>query len=349
MAKRIVVCCDGTWNTPDEAEHGVATPTNVTKAALTVAPRDSKGIEQHVFYDKGVGTGVFDHLRGGAFGWGLSKKIKEAYQFVVANYDLGDELYFFGFSRGAYTVRSTVGFIRNSGLLKREFIDKLDDAYTLYRRRDDESHPRGIEAQLFRKSFSYEVRIKFIGVWDTVGALGIPLSGFRFLNKRWAFHDVQLSTWVDNAYQALAIDEKRKPFKPAIWEQQADAGKVNQKLEQVWFAGVHTNVGGGYEDAGLSDIALLWMIQNAEACGLAFDQDYISRNIKPNTLGVLRNSKTDLYRLMPDFIRPIGRGTNSHESVADSAVKRQKQAKDPAYDPGNLRQYLAAGGKVTPV
>lgn len=344
MVKRIVVCCDGTWNTPDQKDRGRATSTNVTKLALAVAPCDASGLEQRMFYDKGVGTGRFDHLRGGAFGFGLSQKVKEAYQFVVANYDPGDELFFFGFSRGAYTARSTVGFIRNVGVLKREYADKLDAAYGLYRSRNDRFHPRGVEASLFRKSFSHETRIKFIGVWDTVGALGIPLTPLKFLNFFWRFHDVKLSTWVDNAYQALAIDEKRRPFKPALWERQPEA--VKQTIEQVWFAGVHSNVGGGYEDSGLADVALWWMIQKAQACGLAFDPSYVSQNVKPNVLGQLRNSLTGFYRIWPAYVRPMGR-RGVDEALADTAVKRRE--KDPAYDPPNLREYLASGGTVTPV
>ena len=174
MPKRLIVCCDGTWNKPDQPS-----PTNVTKLALYVASQDPAGIEQRVFYDKGVGTGRFDHLLGGAFGVGLSKNVQDGYRFLVANYEPGDELFFFGFSRGAYTARSIVGFIRNSGLLKREYADKLAPAYDLYRRRDDASHPDAAEAELFRKSFAYKPRVKFIGVWDTVGAFGIPLSGPR--------------------------------------------------------------------------------------------------------------------------------------------------------------------------
>jgi uncharacterized protein (DUF2235 family) len=248
--KRIVICCDGTWNKPDQYQGSVLSPSNVTKVALCVAPVDAKGDEQRVFYDKGVGTGAFDRLRGGAFGFGISTKILDSYGFLIANYDPGDELFFFGFSRGAYTVRSTFGLIRNSGLLKREYADKVDDAFRLYRRRDDASRPNQIEVTLFRKSFSYEPRAKFVGVWDTVGALGIPIDGLlrfldkflnKYLNKGWQFHDVQLSRLVDYAYQALAIDEKRKPFQPAIWEQQAGSGA--QVLEQIWFAGVHSKRG----------------------------------------------------------------------------------------------------------
>jgi uncharacterized protein (DUF2235 family) len=346
MAKRIVISCDGTWNSPDQEVDGVPCPTNVTRIALTVAPRDSNGKEQLVFYDKGVGTGAFDRLRGGAFGFGLSRKIQDCYRFLIQSYEPGDELFFFGFSRGAYTARSTVGLIRNCGLLKREHLDQFDAAYALYRRRDIASHPAGVEAQLFRKSFSFEPRVKFIGVWDTVGALGIPLDGpLRLLNYRWQFHDVQLSRMVENAFQALAIDERRRPFKPAVWEQHEAA--TDQVLEQVWFAGVHSNVGGGYRDSGLSDIALLWLSGKAELCGLAFDRSLLGGIVKPDPLGLIKDSQTWFYRLLGgDYVRPIGKGKISYESAASTAVSRQE---NPAarYSPENLESYRSRGGGTT--
>lgn len=353
MTRRLVICCDGTWNIPDRKDRGKVSPSNVAKMALAVAPHDGEGAEQLVFYDKGVGTEIFDRLRGGAFGWGLSRNIQDAYRFIVDAYEPDDEIFLFGFSRGAYTVRSTAGLIRNSGLLKREHSDKLPEAYSLYRKRDDASHPTAIEAQLFRKAFAREVRITFIGVWDTVGALGIPVgvpwlpdSWLHFLNQRWEFHDVKLSSFVDNAYQAVAIDEKRPQFTPTLWEQQPHA--EHQMMEQTWFAGVHSNVGGGYQDAGLSDTTFLWMKDKAEALGLAFDREYIERNVAPNALGELRDSKIGFYELFPDSVRPIGLGPNANEAVHRSAVDRMEQADSPAYRPPNVTTYLQRDGKVTP-
>jgi uncharacterized protein (DUF2235 family) len=302
--KRIVVCCDGTWNTPDQQDNGKPSPTNVVRTVRTVAERDSGGRRQLVYYDEGVGTRWFDHLTGGAFGYGLSANIRQAYRYLVRHYQPGDEIFLFGFSRGAYTARSTAGLIRNCGLLKRKHIGRIDEAYAFYRRRDDASHPTGAEAQDFRRKYSQEIRIKFIGVWDTVGALGIPFGILRFFNRVLEFHDVKLSSYVENAFQALAIDEKRKFFVPAIWEQQAHA--ADQVLEQAWFAGAHSNVGGGYADSGLSDIAFLWIKNKAERCGLAFNEDYVAANIHPDVRGVLRDSKTWIYRLIPDYLRPIG-------------------------------------------
>lgn len=294
-----------------------------------------------------MGTGRFDRLLGGAFGLGIERKILDAYQFLIINYETGDELFFLGFSRGAYTVRSTFGLIRNSGLLKPEFAHKVPDAYALYRRRDDASHPDAVESELFRRTYSREPRAKFIGVWDTVGALGLPVGGLlQLINKRWSFHDMTLSSWVDNAFQALAIDERRKPFRPAIWDQSANA--AGQVFEQVWFAGVHSNVGGSYPKTGLSDVTLLWMIEKAEACGLAIDRNSMAtiNKPRPDALGTLYNSQTLWYKIagLGDYIRPIGQ--TAKESAASTAVDRLTNPPS-KYQPPNLKDFLARGGQVS--
>lgn len=345
--KRIVICCDGTWNLPDQVHEGEVCASNVTKIARCVAPTDSANTRQVLFYDKGVGTGYFDRLLGGAVGWGIRKKILDAYSYLVATYEPEDELFFFGFSRGAYTVRSTFGLIRNSGLLKPQFAHKLFDAYSLYRRRDNASRPDAIESELFRKAYSWEPRAKFIGVWDTVGALGLPVGGLlQFINRRWSFHDMTLSSFVDNAFQALAIDERRKPFRPSLWEQSPNAN--GQVLEQVWFAGVHSNVGGSYPQAGLSDITLLWMAAKAEACGLAIDRNCLARIVKPqpDALGTIYDSQTVWYKVfgLGDYVRPMGQ--NSKESVASTAVERLENTTS-KYAAPNLNEFLARRGCIT--
>ncbi len=307
--KRLVVCCDGTWNFPDQQS-----PTNVTKVALAIAPEDSDHVEQRVFYHRGVGTNRFERFRGGAFGAGLSRNVCDTYRFLVQNYEPGDELFFFGFSRGAFTARSTAGLVRNAGVLRPDHADRVGEAYALYRSANNDRTPRGREATLFRRSYSYEPDIHFIGVWDTVGALGIPVDGSRFVrlvNRRWEFHNTDLSTTVHNAFHALAIDEKRRPFKPAVWNVQASA-PATQWVEQVWFSGVHSDVGGGYKDHAVSDIPLLWMVDRAKLCGLQFNPDaFVHRSaepksddvvqtctwVNPNPLGKLNESRRKLYKL----------------------------------------------------
>jgi uncharacterized protein (DUF2235 family) len=352
MSKRLVMCCDGTWNTADQA-----CPTNVTKLALGLAETSADGKDQRVFYHQGVGTGAWDHIRGGAFGVGLSQNVQDTYRFLVENYEDGDEIFLFGFSRGAFTARSTAGLIRNSGVLERRFENRIPDAYALYR--DRTAHPRGTQAQLFRRTYSYEPRIRCIGVWDTVGALGIPLSGIPLVdafNKQWQFHDTTLSTTVDNAFHALAIDEKRRPFEPTLWQQQPDAGA--QRLEQVWFAGVHSDVGGGYPEGELADIALLWMVDRAESCGLTFRPDAFPAvapqsahrdviAVRPDPMGELHESRTGLYLLQPPLHRPIGQKDPAHERVASTAKKRYDD--DPHYRPEQLTAYLDGAPEVTPI
>ncbi len=335
--KRLVICSDGTWNTPDQKDQGVVRPTNVVKVAECIAPRTPDGTEQVVFYDEGVGTHWgLDRLTGGAFGHGLSTNVKDAYRFLVCNYCDGDEIYLFGFSRGAYTVRSAVGLIRNCGILHKHEASRIPEAYALYRRRD--APPDAAESQAFRLKYSRQARITCLGVWDTVGALGIPVRGLRWLTrKRHQFHDVTLSRIVDHAYHALAIDERRRPFAPAIWHTQTALGQV---VEQVWFAGVHSNVGGGYKDAGLSDLALEWMLAKAQDCGLAVSQTCVAGRLEPNHRGVLRNSKKGLYRLTGDWVRPMGQAACGTETVHASALLR-RDAKGLDYHPPNLEAFLA--------
>lgn len=332
MGKNIVICSDGTWNTPDQKDKGIISPSNVAKMALAVASCTNGGTQQLLYYDSGVGTHWHDRLRGGISGWGISRNILQAYYFLMEHYEPGDRIFFFGFSRGAYTVRSVAGFLRNCGLLKKENRHMVHNAYKLYRRRDKESHPRAVEAELFRRTFSRETPVHFIGVWDTVGALGIPVSNLDLINKAFnlEFHDVELSSSIANAFQALAIDERRKAFEPCLWTRQSDV--PGQRLEQVWFSGVHTNVGGGYKDSGLSDITLTWMSDRARECGLGLDLaplQSLGITIIPKWNGVLEDSKKFLYKIVPDYIRPLHATPANQTRVSAEAWTRFEH--DPAY------------------
>jgi uncharacterized protein (DUF2235 family) len=357
MGKRLIVCCDGTWNRPDQHHNGVAAPTNVSKLALAVAREDSGGVAQRVFYQPGVGTRRWERLRGGAFGAGLSRNVRECYRFLVECYEPGDELYFFGFSRGAFSARSTVGMVRNCGILRPEHADRVNEAYRLYRSKEDPTMPDGMEAQMFRRMYAHpESGIHFIGVWDTVGRLGIPIDGIRrpFV-KFWSFHDTRLSRAVKFAYQALAIDEQRGPFEPTLWEQHEQAD--GQTLEQVWFAGVHSDVGGGYSEPALAEIPLLWMVDRAAEAGLAFVPDrlvpagegldpqlrHVGIQVAPDALGKLHDSLKGFYRLFRRCRRPIA---GDGASAASSAVLRHERTD---YRPRTLADYLTAGGRPTQV
>ncbi|GLY64382.1 DUF2235 domain-containing protein [Amycolatopsis taiwanensis] len=339
MVKKIVICCDGTWNTPDQRA-----PTNVARIAEAVRPADAEGREQRTFYHRGVGTNGWDRLIGGVFGFGLSRNVRDAYRFVVENYTPGDELFFFGFSRGAYTVRSVVGFIRNCGILRPEFADKVDEAYALYRNRKDRTRPAAAEAKRFRSAYSQEAPIRFLGVWDTVGALGIPLSGLRLINlfnRRFQFHDTELSRNVEAAFQSLAIDERRRPFRPAVWRKHPLAD--GQQVEQMWFSGVHSDVGGGYPERELADIAMAWMVERARACGLALDVDTVA----PDPFGKLHDSMSFLYRLLGPYERWLNH-TDPLQCLASTAYKRHEQLPK-EYSPDNLVNYLRADGPVKDV
>lgn len=336
--KRIAIFCDGTWNSPDKTIGDKPCQTNVVRIAQAVKEIAEDGIPQLTYYDPGIGTSglkikqIFD----GATGTGISKNILEAYKYLIFNYEIGDDLYLFGFSRGAFTVRSLAGLIRNSGILKREFIQLIDKAYKLYKSRSPSTHPRENEATLFRKTYAVKDKlpIKFIGVWDTVGSLGNPLFinnvfsklSFSVLGNR--FHDTDLSSTVENAFQALAIDETRRNFKATLWNKQS--GAKNQLLEQVWFVGAHSNVGGGYPVKGLSDIALKWMIEKVKLCGL----DLSEITTKPDLTEKPINSWRGFYKLIPKYFRPIKKSETGNEYLHDSVNERYK--KDFEYRPKNL-------------
>jgi len=346
--KRIVICCDGTWNSADQESDGVPCPTNVVKLAYRVAKRDPNSVGQVVYYDQGVGTGnPVDRISGGAFGDGLEDNIHDAYRFLVANYEEGDELFLFGFSRGAFTARSLVGMVRKCGILGRPYYNHYKEATELYH---NDEHPKDSGPTRFREQYclygNKDIDVRCMGVWDTVGALGIPLRGLRWLTRReYQFHDTELSGTVKEAYQALAIDEHRGSFEPSIWDYKP---KDWQHIEQVWFCGAHSDVGGGYAEQQLSDIALQWMMDKAQGAGLAFDAQAVAANpLTPSALGVIHNSKTRFYNLAPDFDRAIGqtgKGDDGREhadptqSLHPSVLERWD--KDASYRPKTLVDYF---------
>ena len=276
------------------------------------------------YYLDGVGTKSWvDKLPGGVFGSGLWHNVQKAYQFLVDYYEPGDEIYLFGFSRGAYTARSVVGMLRKCGILKRDERNDIESAYEFYRNRDVKPTDKTPSTSACRRPTPDARsspdsktcrRVRFIGVWDTVGSLGIPLGTLgRIFNRKHRFHDVSLSRTVENAYHALAIDEGRRPFAPTLWEQHPKAEK--QVSGQRWFAGVHTNIGGGNADARQSDRALLWMMSKARACGLEFDQAGIDK-ISNDPDGTFPQSRVHrLFAGVPfgllTYVRPIDVGARS--------------------------------------
>lgn len=348
MPKRLIVCSDGTWNDPEDH-------TNISWLAEN-AVHDA---EQKVYYDPGVGTTKLDEKTGGAFGKGLSKNVREAYEFILENYQPGDEIYCFGFSRGAFTVRSLCGFMQMVGRLASK--DEIDEAYFFYRINEPDDDPSLFE-NLFKPEPNGRIAVKFLGVFDTVGALGLPfeikddetrLEGASLLERAkrtalgWAdhvgdrvrrpikgFHDTSLGSITEHACHALAIDETRAMFAPTLWT--ATPGKairltpegneeeVAQHVEQVWFAGVHSDVGGGYQDEPrLADIPLLWMAEKAAATGLRFKDGTVeSLCSRTNALAPQHNSMTKTWRKLhavaklEPIVRPM---SNAQRTRQDSS------------------------------
>lgn len=293
--KRIAIFADGTWNSP---EQGGAT--NVLQMARAVRPV-SGGAEQVAFYDWGVGTDR-KKLAGGISGVGIDKNIMDCYRFIVHNYDPGDALYFFGFSRGAYTARSLAGFVRNCGVLQREHADRVPAAFHLYRQRSGNSSPNAKRATEFRRDYAVAdiTEIEFVGVWDTVGSLGIPVPFWGTLGEReFLFHDTEPSKIIRHARHAVSIDENREDFEATLW-----SDKPGLDLQQVWFAGVHSDVGGGYRERGLSDCACQWMIREAGKSGFRFEP-HLASAVEPDPEDEQHNERKGIYRARKELVRPI--------------------------------------------
>ncbi|MGZ3885418.1 MAG: DUF2235 domain-containing protein [Bacteroidia bacterium] len=366
--KRLIVCSDGTWNRPGITDNGKPVRSNVELIFNCISPfgkKDGKEVKQLKFYETGVGSSTFDDIDkvlGGIEGYRIDKKIMDIYSFVSMNYEKADEIFLFGFSRGAYTARSVAGFIRNCGILKKENIHLLQMAYDLYRDRNDYSVPDSDFMKGFRANYCVEdiTPIKFIGVWDTVGSLGLPIEIEKNHNaEKYKFHDVKLSSYVENAYHALAVDERRKLFGPTLWELSENGIAKNQNLEQRWFPGVHCNVGGGYADTGLSDLALGWLISKAQDIGLAVESPSICDNpnykFNPDYKGALRNSRTAMYwfwlpvrRQVCEKKRIKKREDGSQEEVVtneviDDSVKKRYLDPSMRYTPSNLKGLIQPG------
>jgi len=338
--KKLIICADGTWNSPDQEDNGKRKPTNVIKLARAILPSDTRGTSQIVFYDQGIGTGwgLGDRLVGGAFGRGLSENVLQCYQFLNLNYEPSDQIYLFGFSRGAYTVRSLAGLIGTVGLLPKENAFYMPEAFALYRDCDDVE-----EIEKFKiEQGAYPAAVDCIGAWDTVGALGIPVGILDDVSTaRYSFHNVDLGGHIKCAFQALAIDERRKIFAPAVWESASELPR--DRFEQAWFAGVHTNVGGGYEPDGLANCALHWMVDKVSGpnspIDMAFDLSYLEHYVAVPT-SKLRNSKKGIYRVLGSFERPMGNRRNSNESIHESVFARLSNDSC-EYEPPNLMACLA--------
>ncbi len=321
MSKRIVFCADGTWD--DSAKN--SNPYRLYKGLKTTAT-------QIPYYDDGVGSDglPIERLAGGAFGAGLFQKIKDGYSKIAQVYETGDEIFLFGFSRGAYTVRSLAGMIAVCGLPTAHFTDEtVDMAFEAYRNKDRRA---AILTDLNNACDLYDAKITMIGVWDTVGSLGIPAIFGGVSPLICGFLDTSLHADVVNAYQALAIDERRGEFPASLWS----AAGPGQTMEQVWFAGVHCDVGGSYADdpngTALSDITLAWMMNKATALGLEFVPAVQSAFALPMDPKYALDTKHESWNLGWAF--PRRRHLPPGSAIADSVAMRIEH--DSSYRPENL-------------
>ena len=342
MPRNLALFFDGTWNTPGDE-------TNVHRLFQATAARESyrghllRGsaardqehqrdeVNQLKYYHQGVGTTWRSRILGGMFGAGLSKNIRDGLVWLATHYRPEDQVFVFGFSRGAYTARSLVGLIRKCGIPKWQ--DGLSTesgikglvatAYHIYR--EAQWAVDGVQADSFRCTFSWpDVAIKFVGVWDTVGALGLPVHEIWFGSDFYRFHDTQLSAIVLNAFHAVAIDEHRPDFAETMWDV-SKPPQAQQRVEQRWFPGAHADVGGGYKDGKLFQAPLRWMQDRAEECGLAFKSKL---PVEPDAcLSRMHDSLHEfafgLYARLPwIFENRRARGTGINETIDDSAKAR---------------------------
>ena len=334
--RHLVICCDGTWQT-------AINDSNVVRLRDAIAEETHRGMPQLCMYLPGVGTAgtVAARLVGAATGLGLSANVCKAYRRLAEAYQPGDTVTLFGFSRGAYTARSLAGMVASCGLLDLGEVDdpsgQVQRVYQRYRSRDRASSGRGWARDLHFHFDEHvaQLPIRFVGVWDTVGSLGIP-DGLRwwglFDPADYQFHDVTLDPRIRFGRHAIALDEQRGPFAPTRW----DAPAAGQDIQEVWFPGEHLDVGGGGLVRGLSDGALQWMVDEAQAAiGLEFDP-VIRARYQADPLAVphpvlraadrVEHGLTDLVMLpWPRVIPRIDAAARTRE-VHDSAYVRQAAA-----------------------
>lgn len=352
-SKKLALFLDGTWN-------AVGTNTNVWRLRSLCADKDTEGRQQLRYYDTGV-NGVI----GGGWGKGLTEKVQEAYNWLVDNYEDGDQIFIFGFSRGAHTARSLAGFISICGLLKPGGALGVNQLYDRYRNDDDrtiyklptfDAQTMTLEERWMLK-YSRPVAIEMVGVWDTVGALGVPafsLAGISSSTLK--FHHTGLRKPVRHGFHALAIDEHRAKFAPTPWTIRTKTGapatapmRAVESVEQRWFVGAHANVGGGCFNDTLAQIPLRWMMEKAANLGLAFRNELEMDG--DEHLGAISDSYKEFLRGTYSWVRkrdyrpiapePFGDSTGTHtrvnETIDGSVFARWRD--DSKYRPPNLADW----------
>ncbi|WP_439923558.1 DUF2235 domain-containing protein [Nitrobacter sp. JJSN] len=350
--KRLAVFLDGTWNSVD-------TNTNVWRMRSLCAPISKDGKPQLVYYSVGV-----NGFLGGAVGQGLDDNIRLAYEWLIENYREGDEIFIFGFSRGAYTARALAGLIAIDGLLQQGSPIGVNELFDRYKRGDEgtiwtlnQMQRDGDTAKMTPQErwllkYARPVNIKVVGVWDTVGSIGIPAGDFTGISsKQFDYLQTGLRLPIQNGYHALAIDEHRAKFAPTIWDVHRSTAKPRSlsSVEQRWFVGAHANVGGGYETDLLAQPPLRWLMKKAESQGLTFrsevdlDGDDVTAQIKDSykefMYGAYSVVSRPFFRTIgaaPD-VRDDGTHTNVNETIDANVFKRWRA--DPTYRPQNLVEW----------
>jgi uncharacterized protein (DUF2235 family) len=334
MGRRIAFCADGTWDT-------VTNDTNVYRLSKAICAIPG---EQYSFYDDGVGSDgtPIDKLLGGAIGLGLFQKIKDGYSTIASVYEAGDEVFIFGFSRGAYTARSLAGMIAGCGLpTKNPDTNLVNTVFQAYRN-------RGQRQAILGTLGAYGLvpaTMTMVGVWDTVGALGIPAIVGGVDPVLFGFLDTGLHPDILNAYHAVAIDERRAEFPATLW---APPFSPQQTVEQAYFVGVHCDVGGGYaDDAGsgtaLSDITFSWMMKKAAQLGLVFDAGVLADYPSPIDQKDALDTKHESWS--PLWLFPKSRTIAQNATLANSVEVRCQN--DGSYRPGNLAFTVNGGPAAT--
>ncbi|CAE6362832.1 unnamed protein product [Rhizoctonia solani] len=345
--KRIIVCCDGTWQ-DGIIQRQTWMYSNVLKLARCINHEDMRydpPIHQIVFYQAGIGSeqNIYSRYVDGTTGASLAEKVQEAYAFIAHNYSPGDEVFLFGFSRGAYTARMVAGFIGWIGILDRTAMDSFADIFIATQKKckaQDEAENRRCDDALApfkeicddgrrRADFSHDkFTIKCVGVWDTVGSLGLPTiitRGSAKMHQLFDFPDNLLGPHVERAYHAMSLNEDREDFQTTKFYQTKKGKERGQILQQVWFAGQHSDVGGGWQDHDLSDIALMWMIANIEDM-ISIDFKYakaLPRPVAPWGEQLPHSSQSGIYKLGGTIERQPSTNPATHERMHES-VKRQK-------------------------
>ncbi|GKZ27722.1 hypothetical protein AbraIFM66951_006266 [Aspergillus brasiliensis] len=382
-SKRLIVCCDGTWQ--DSTADSQKPPSNVTRLTRTLSRvavvkenGQEKEIPQIVYYQKGVGTGLADKYFGGVAGIGISANVRAAYGFLVDNYEEGDKIYFFGFSRGAYTARAIAGLVCELGLLTPRGMDNFATVYDDFYDRKLPVYDEEKRRQLGFRDPLPRFTVEIVGVWDTV-AFHKPWLLGHWSGEKLEFRNTLLSREVRYAFHALALDEERSAYQPTLWHQPENA--EGQELLQVWFSGVHTDVGGGGDDPRLANITLAWMIaQCTKHNQLSFDiEEYLfDRPPRPletdtapwatalgktDTGGFARTVETILggkSKRTPLHYKQVGNGvpqpTNEmiHVSIDDRVLSRKGNIAGAVYWPSQVLKaatpdqewVLDSGGKL---